>query len=202
MFTWVYSLFGGCVIGCAVGGMWMLNNRIAGNSGILGALVKRQVKDSNDLWYRLAYIFAMVATGVGMQAQPTLRSVAFSPLAALPLWIYLGGGLCVGFGTSMGNGCTAGHGLCGLSRFSVRSLAATATFVCFGFLVGMVSHFEQLRALWENGTGPVISGLKGGTAGELEVFFWTTAMGVLILAACFAMRKFVDKQAGQVSERA
>lgn len=132
----VYPLLGGCLIGLAVTLMLLFNGRVTGISGIIASSLAKPGK--NGLW-RWLFLAGMIAGGILIQAlDPDLfvnlsgRSPAFVLIA----------GLLVGYGTVMGSGCTSGHGVCGISRFSVRSLVATMTFMLFGFLtVQLVSHF-------------------------------------------------------------
>jgi uncharacterized protein len=130
-FTPVSGLIGGLLIGLAVALMMLLNGRIAGMSSIVGGLVTPK---SGDMAWRVAFVVGLLLgalafiLAVGGQ---TPVDVLASPLAILM------GGLLVGFGTRMGSGCTSGHGLCGIARFSRRSILATAVF----FGVAMVTVF-------------------------------------------------------------
>jgi uncharacterized membrane protein YedE/YeeE len=130
-FTPVSGLIGGLLIGFAVALMMLLNGRIAGISSIVGGLLTPK---SGDLVWRVAFVVGLLLgalafiLAVGGQ---TPVDVLASPLAILM------GGLLVGFGTRMGSGCTSGHGLCGIARFSRRSIVATAVF----FGVAMVTVF-------------------------------------------------------------
>lgn len=127
-FTPWSALGGGVMIGISAVAMALLAGRIAGISGIVGALSKPQ---AGDVLWRLAFMF-------GMFAAPWLFISVFgsfefeSPRGPVALII---AGLLVGIGTRMGSGCTSGHGVCGLSRMSPRSLAATLTFMAVGFVV-------------------------------------------------------------------
>ena len=125
-FTPWSSLFGGMQIGLAAAMLVLLNGRVAGISGVLGGLVQPM---RGDVFWRAAFI-------IGLVAAPLAYSIFF----ALPQiqidadYIALvAAGLLVGTGTRYGAGCTSGHGVCGLSRLSLRSLAATATFMAAGF---------------------------------------------------------------------
>ena len=134
-FTPLSALIGGCLIGASVGILLWLNGRIAGISGVLGGLL--QAEPGQRAW-RFAFL-------VGLVLGPLLYVVAAGdakPLTvtnSLPLLI--AGGLLVGFGTRLGNGCTSGHGVCGLARLSRRSLAATVSFfVTAALTVFVVRH--------------------------------------------------------------
>ncbi len=128
-FTPWSSLAGGMLIGLAAALLIVLLGRIAGISGIVGALLQRSSWASVANWgWRAAFVIGMVAAPVVWQW--------FAPLPPMqmpssPVIIVLAG-LLVGFGTRLGSGCTSGHGVCGLSRLSLRSLAATLTFIGAG----------------------------------------------------------------------
>lgn len=129
--AWINSLIGGAMIGLASGGLMLSVGRIAGISGVLGGLIKPAPAD----WqWRLAFIAGMIAAG-------TVAAIVggwfpLTPLAsARPLPLLIAAGLLVGAGTSLANGCTSGHGVCGLALFSARSLVAVTTFLCTGFIV-------------------------------------------------------------------
>lgn len=133
-FTPWSGLAGGLLIGLAAGLFILLNGRIAGISGILGGLLRPA---RGDVLWRVAFLGGMVAA-------PTLW-LAVAPLppveveAGWPLLVIAG--LVVGFSTRYGAGCTSGHGVCGVSRLSPRSLLATVLFMSTGFLtVFVVRH--------------------------------------------------------------
>lgn len=117
----IFALLGGCLIGVAATLLLAWNGRIAGVSGILGGLLR---PTRGDVLWRAAFLVGLVAGATPWLAFSARDS--FSISAKLPL--LLAGGLLVGYGTQLGNGCTSGHGVCGLARGSRRSLAATATF--------------------------------------------------------------------------
>ncbi len=130
-FTPWLSLGGGILLGLASAAFILFNGRILGISGILGGLLSPR---SGDIGWRIAFVLGIVAA-------PLLSTLVFPvDLIAAPR-IEAGyasialAGLLVGFGTRYGSGCTSGHGVCGLSRLSPRSLLATLTFMAFGFLV-------------------------------------------------------------------
>jgi uncharacterized membrane protein YedE/YeeE len=134
VFTPVSALAGGVLIGIAAAALALLNGRIAGVSGILGRLLRPA---SGDVSWRVAFI-------VGLLLAPLAYAI-FAPLpestieAGYPVLIVAG--LLVGIGTRYGSGCTSGHGVCGISRLSPRSLAATACFMASGFAtVFVVRH--------------------------------------------------------------
>lgn len=128
-FTPRSSLAGGVLIGLAAALMVVLLGRIAGISGILGGLLQKAIWGSVRQWgWRAAFV-------AGMLLAPLLWQM-FAPLPAMQMpsnpMLIISAGLLVGFGTRLGSGCTSGHGVCGLSRLSIRSLAATLMFMATG----------------------------------------------------------------------
>ena len=133
-FTPWTSLAGGLLIGAAAAMLLLLNGKIAGISGILGGLLRPR---AGDIGWRVAFI-------TGLLAAPLLYRLA-APLPEVQIdagtTLLVVAGLLVGAGTRYGSGCTSGHGVCGLSRLSPRSLVATATFMAAGFVtVFVVRH--------------------------------------------------------------
>ena len=126
-FTPWTALAGGMLIGLAAALLILFNGRIAGISGILGGLLRPR---RGDVGWRIAFLAGLVATPLLYrlwQALPTVRIDAGMPALIVA-------GLLVGVGVRYGAGCTSGHGVCGLSRLSPRSLAATGAFMAAGFL--------------------------------------------------------------------
>ncbi|OAI50682.1 hypothetical protein AYO46_09635 [Betaproteobacteria bacterium SCGC AG-212-J23] len=124
-FTPVASLAGGILIGLA--SVWLLaaNGRIAGISGILHGLV---AQPPGDRFWRFAFLLGLVIAGFAWHA-----FVAPAPVReGFGLGWAAAAGLLVGLGTRLGGGCTSGHGVCGLGRFSLRSLVAVAVFMATG----------------------------------------------------------------------
>jgi uncharacterized membrane protein YedE/YeeE len=134
-FTPISGLVGGILIGSAAAGLLFFNGRIAGISNIFGALIPPSGEDAP---WRLAFVAGLLAGGVVLLfAYPVALSVR--PPASLPVLAVAG--LLVGFGASVSNGCTSGHGVCGLGRRSVRSLSAVVTFMTTGVVtVYVVNH--------------------------------------------------------------
>ena len=133
-FTPWSSLAGGVLIGVAAAMFLLLNGRIAGISGILGGLLK---PIEGDVAWRVAFVAGLVGAPLVytlVAAAPQLRiNAGYGALMAA--------GLLVGIGTRYGAGCTSGHGVCGLARLSLRSLAATVAFMGAGFVtVFVVRH--------------------------------------------------------------
>lgn len=132
-FTPWSSLAGGIVIGAAAAMFILLNGRIAGISGIIGGLLRPQ---SGGVGWRVAFIAGLLVAPAAyalVTSLPVPTIDAGYPLLGLA-------GLLVGVGTSYGAGCTSGHGVCGISRLSPRSLVATAAFMLAGFATVFVGR--------------------------------------------------------------
>lgn len=130
----VSALLGGALVGLAAVLMMMLTGRIAGVVGILGGVL---TAPSSDRAWRFAFIAGLIAAPViaGMFGRPMASPV-------MPGWpMIVIGGLLVGFGARMGGGCTSGHGVCGISRLSARSIVATLVFMATAAItVAVVRH--------------------------------------------------------------
>ncbi|MCB9654267.1 MAG: YeeE/YedE family protein [Deltaproteobacteria bacterium] len=127
--SWVRAVLGGGLIGLAASVFLGTVGRVAGVSGILGGLLKPSVGDIGwRVWFILGLLFG------GIAAWLVSPSAFFEVSLHRPLPLLVIAGVLVGFGTRLGQGCTSGHGVCGLSRFSVRSIVATLTFMGFGVL--------------------------------------------------------------------
>ncbi|TWO68024.1 YeeE/YedE family protein [Caenimonas sedimenti] len=132
-FTPWSSLAGGALIGIAAAMLALLNGRIAGISGVLGGLL---TPVRGDIGWRVAFVAGLlVAPLLYLLLAEVPRAQIDAGYVALVL-----AGLLVGVGTRYGSGCTSGHGVCGLSRLSPRSLAATASFMGAGFLTVYVTR--------------------------------------------------------------
>ena len=133
-FTPWTALAGGVLIGAAAAMFLLLNGRVAGISGILGGLLR---PSAGDIGWRVAFIAGLVAAPLLYQLVTPLPAVQIDADTGL----LVTAGLLVGLGTRYGSGCTSGHGVCGLSRLSPRSLVATAAFMAAGFAtVFIVRH--------------------------------------------------------------
>lgn len=128
-FTPLSALIGGLLIGLAATWLWLVNGRTAGVSNIAGNVFP--IRKGDEFW-RLAFLVGLpVGAWLGFTYGPTylpeipstLPAISMTPVALVTT------GLLVGVGTRVGRGCTSGHGICGLSRLSVRSLAAVITFM-------------------------------------------------------------------------
>lgn len=139
-FTPWSALAGGALIGAGATLLYWLNGRIAGISGICGGLLAWA---RGDTAWRAWFVVGLVL-GTGLYAAS--GALAFEPRDDWPMAPLIVAGLLVGFGTRLGNGCTSGHGVCGLARGSRRSLAATVT-----FMVTAVLTATLLTPLWVGG---------------------------------------------------
>jgi uncharacterized protein len=128
-FTPLASLVGGVLIGLGASAMLLLDGKIAGISGILAGVL-RPVK--GDTLWRICFLTGLLAGGILLR-EWLPGAFDFGIIRPYPLLAIAG--LLVGFGTRLGSGCTSGHGVCGISRLSPRSLVATATFISTGALV-------------------------------------------------------------------
>ncbi|MDH4394216.1 MAG: YeeE/YedE family protein [Limnobacter sp.] len=132
-FTPLASAVGGVLIGISAAMFVLLNGRILGISGIVGGLLSP--KQGDVIWrvlFLLGVLVAPLAYGL-LTELPTRQIDAGSA-------VLIAAGLLVGVGTRIGSGCTSGHGVCGLSRLSPRSLMATLTFMAAGFATVFVTH--------------------------------------------------------------
>ncbi len=129
-FTPLSALVGGLLIGTATGLALLLNGKIAGISGVVGRILRPA---TGDVAWRVWFLVGMVAGGaVTFALNPPSRALDFSGAGLL---VMAGGGLLVGIGTRVGGGCTSGHGVCGISRGSMRGVVATITFMLVAALV-------------------------------------------------------------------
>ncbi|MDG1471234.1 MAG: YeeE/YedE family protein [Ascidiaceihabitans sp.] len=128
---WIFGLIGGLLIGLA-GAVYLLGNgRIMGASGIIGGLVDGTARGA---WAeRGAFLAALVAVPAVLQfGIPVVTGAASAPV------LLITAGLCVGIGTRIANGCTSGHGVCGISRFSLRGIVATLIYIGAGVVTVVV----------------------------------------------------------------
>ncbi|MCC7486944.1 MAG: YeeE/YedE family protein [Burkholderiales bacterium] len=132
-FTPVPALIGGALIGAAAALFVVLNGRIAGVSGILGGLLRPA---AGDVGWRIAFVAGLVAAPIAyaeFAPRPEIRVDAGYAMLIVA-------GLLVGVGTRYGAGCTSGHGVCGISRLSPRSIVATLAFMAAGFATVFVAR--------------------------------------------------------------
>jgi uncharacterized membrane protein YedE/YeeE len=126
--TYLLPLIGGLLIGFAAGLLLLFNGKIFGVSGIIGGVISPQ---KGETAWKISALSGLVLAGLLMGL---FGFEVFSSLPAPPMFILVVSGLLVGFGSRLGNGCTSGHGVCGVARFSPRSIAATALFTVAGIL--------------------------------------------------------------------
>jgi hypothetical protein len=129
-FTPWTALAGGILIGLACGALILLTGNIAGISGMLGRLLGAFRPHGGAIGWRATFLAGMLGAPLLWQTFAPLPS--FELTASTPMLITAG--LLVGIGTRFANGCTSGHGICGLSRLSLRSLAAVLCFMAAGFI--------------------------------------------------------------------
>jgi uncharacterized membrane protein YedE/YeeE len=127
--NFVGPLFGGVLIGLSASLLLVLKGRVFGVSGILAGVLS---PETGETTWRIAALVGLLSAGVLFQC--------FSPELLVgetngSVSRYVIAGLLVGFGTQLGSGCTSGHGVCGISRMSPRSIIATVTFILFGMIV-------------------------------------------------------------------
>jgi uncharacterized membrane protein YedE/YeeE len=128
-FQYVPPLIGGALIGLSASILLLTLGRVAGVSGIIGSVLTRP---NRDAFWRYGFLAGLIGIGSLMLSLGGAGTPMHSGSGPS---ILLAAGLLVGFGTRLGNGCTSGHGVCGLSRLSARSVVATAVFVATAMLV-------------------------------------------------------------------
>lgn len=128
------AFLGGCLIGLAALVLMALNGRIAGISGIVQGAVAGPGGERGWRWLFIA--------GLVLGAFLTLawRDAGFAPRTGYPPVLLMAAGLLVGIGTRLGSGCTSGHGVCGIARWSTRSIVATLAFMLTGFITVFVAR--------------------------------------------------------------
>ena len=132
-FTPVSALAGGALIAISLATMLLVTGRIAGLSGVFAGCLQAA---PGDRTWRMWFVGGMLATG---GAFAVAHPATFDAGARVPLWVLAIAGALVGLGTRMSNGCTSGHGLCGMSRFSKRSLVATIVFFGVGVATATIT---------------------------------------------------------------
>lgn len=125
---WINALAGGILIGLAVSLMLLWNGRVTGISGIINGIFSFQ---KGDTAWRMAFTLGLISGGFIIKQ---VKADAFSGTLNTGVVSTIIAGLLVGFGTILGSGCTSGHGVCGISRLSPRSILATITFILAGIL--------------------------------------------------------------------
>jgi uncharacterized membrane protein YedE/YeeE len=133
-FTPVSGFVGGLLIGLAATLLLLLNGRLSGISGIVGGLLAPK---SSDLGWRVAFVAGLLV-GALAYVLATGDALLLEMQASLPVLVVAG--LLVGFGTSLGSGCTSGHGICGIARLSKRSIVATSMFFVVAMFIVYFTH--------------------------------------------------------------
>ena len=132
---WINALVGGLIIGAAVSVMLLMNGRVTGISGIINGAISPQKGDTAWRWLFIAGLWLG-----GLLLSSLIPAAIGAPVQQSP-YMTIAAGLMVGFGTVMGSGCTSGHGVCGISRMSPRSLVATFCFILAGIVaVGLLRY--------------------------------------------------------------
>ncbi|HHF2914729.1 YeeE/YedE family protein [Vibrio diabolicus] len=126
------SLFGGILLGVSATILLLVNGKIAGISGIMNGIMSPK---KGDYSWRLLFAVGMIAGGL---ISVLMLGVAVPSTANLSLGMVIAAGLLVGIGTRLGNGCTSGHGICGMGRLSKRSIVATCVFMAIAGLTVFV----------------------------------------------------------------
>ena len=134
-FTPISASIGGALIGIASAILLVVFGKVAGISGAVQSLLNPLQKGAG---WKLVFVAGLLIAGVIVQlVQPELLVGEMD----LPLWLIVVAGLLVGVGTSLANGCTSGHGVCGMSRFSARSWVATITFMVIAFITANAMYW-------------------------------------------------------------
>jgi len=187
IFTPLQGLIGGSLIGLSAANLLLFNGDILGASGIISQILlqpRKTLHDPSLLWKTVFMASFLLTTQIFMG-----NSAVSSPLMQLPPLVsplgYTIGGLLVGFGTKLGNGCTSGHGICGLARLSKRSFVAVASFMATAFTTSFLM------------TGPLLSQtefLRSGQAPAFESSAGYAVTGLAILAAFLHSRANSGKE--------
>jgi uncharacterized membrane protein YedE/YeeE len=130
-FTPVSSLLGGVLIGIAASILLLFHGRVAGIAGIVGETLRGEGTRGEGV-YRGAFLFGLLLSGLVLRFVYPSAFGAAGTTPAVGLVLVAVAGVLVGYGTRLGNGCTSGHGVCGMSRLSRRSAMATVTFMAAG----------------------------------------------------------------------
>ena len=133
-FTPVSGLIGGLLIGLSTVLLILFNGRIAGISGIIGGLLARK---GSEIGWRAVFVVGLLL-GAFVYMLATGVALPVNIQASLPVTVIAG--LLVGFGTRLGSGCTSGHGICGIARFSKRSIVATLVFFVTAIITVFLTH--------------------------------------------------------------
>ncbi|QHJ10255.1 hypothetical protein FX988_00467 [Paraglaciecola mesophila] len=142
--TFIQAFIGGCLIGLSAFLLLLFNGRIAGISGITFTALSTSGAANHWRWYFIAGLIMgpIVAQPFGFTLPDSIVGAFNASDTILEnILVMLLGGILVGFGTQLGSGCTSGHGICGISRLSFRSILATCLFMLSGFAtVALIKH--------------------------------------------------------------
>ena len=137
--AWLWGLLGGLLIGTASAMHLLMNGRIAGTTGMMGAVLRLQGDETG----RLSVAFLLGAFGAALGVSALVWRPGIEVTTSLPALVV--SGLMVGAGVSFSNGCTSGHGVCGMSRLSLRSIAATLAFMAAtAAMVFLIRHVLEV----------------------------------------------------------
>jgi len=129
------AMLGGALIGLSVTILLLFNGRMAGISGIMNGLFN---SPRDEVIWRFTFLCGLI---IGAFIFQLISPDFFVPRQGFPLWLVAIGGFLVGIGTRLGNGCTSGHGICGIANMSKRSIFSTLTFMTAGMLtVYLIKH--------------------------------------------------------------
>ena len=139
-FSWMSSLFGGFLLGISAMVLLVFRGDVAGINGMVSGILSFKFK---EMGWRINFVVGLIIGVFIYQWAYGSTSLVLEPLVETK-WVILAG-FIVGIGATIGNGCTSGHGICGMSRFSVRSIVATFTFITTGIItVYLVHHMGVL----------------------------------------------------------
>ncbi|WP_221797440.1 YeeE/YedE family protein [Oceanobacter mangrovi] len=127
----IAEILGGALIGGAAALLWLANGRISGMTGVVSSCFGWIYEGSRQRLWAVFFLVGLVL------ANPVLQALGFQPdpiEITASHWLVIAAGLLVGIGTYLGNGCTSGHGVCGMGRLSVRSIMATMVFMAAGIV--------------------------------------------------------------------
>ena len=136
VFTPLEATLGGALIGVSASILLLFQGKVAGISGVLGGFFRWPI---TEIQYRISFLVGLLIGGFLISF---LLPQAYNIVLPRSIGSIIGAGLLVGFGTQLGSGCTSGHGVCGLSRMSLRSLVSVCVFMAVGFLTASsIGHF-------------------------------------------------------------
>ncbi|GIL62605.1 hypothetical protein Vafri_16786 [Volvox africanus] len=180
-FTPATAVLGGLLLGIATAGKLLTTGRVLGISGAVKGLVAGDLAS-----WRFAFLMGMALGSVALMAA---LPGAFEALPqTLPVWRTVLAGLFVGVGSSMGNGCTSGHGICGSARLSPRSFAYTATFMASGMLMATLTGSAAALKI-----APLPAALAMPTVAEAQLAAVVAAGGIAAFAALAAVQRFMGE---------